>query len=58
MVHVISLILFAGADLKIQLNSGMYLASLEDGWLTFSFRSLEVWLKRIVRNWLMSFSVV
>lgn len=42
MVKVISLILFAGAELKIELNSGLYIASLEDGWLSFSFRSLEV----------------
>lgn len=42
MVHVIALILFAGAELKIEMNSGMYVASLEEGWLSFSFRSLEV----------------
>lgn len=42
MVDVVSLVLFAGNELKIELNDGMYTVSLENGWLVFSLRSLEV----------------
>ncbi len=52
MVSVISLILFAGAELKIESNAGVYIASLENDWLTFTFRSLEVskFLEKIVNS--------
>lgn len=42
MVTPVSLILFAGANLKIEDNAGVYIASLENGWITFTFRTLEV----------------
>lgn len=42
MVNAVSLMLFAGNELKIEVNSGMYTVSLEDGWLIFALRSLEV----------------
>lgn len=42
MVSIISIILFAGNELKIEFCSGMYTVQLEHGWLVFSINSLQV----------------
>lgn len=42
MVSAVSLIMFAGTEPKIEMNSGMYTASLEGGWLLFVLRTKEV----------------
>lgn len=42
MVSVISIVLFAGNEIKIEVCSGIYTIQLENGWLAFSTRSLQV----------------
>ena len=42
MVSVYSLLLFCGDNLSVNLEKGMFVISIDDGWIRFSASSLKV----------------
>jgi hypothetical protein len=42
MVPALTLVLFSGCDLKVELHQGTFVIALEDGWIKFAVDTQEV----------------